>query len=447
MGKIHDLRSFLAALEENGRLLTIDKEVNLVHEIGSVMATAEAESGKACLFRKVAGSPYQVAGGMLASMDNVSLALGVEKKEITDYLGKVLDHPIAPVVVEDAPCHEHVLVGDQVDMSKVPVPTHAPLDGGPIITGGIIHSKSIHGGRQNLSFQRMHVKGKDKCGIMINEWRHLKEFLDEAEQEGKPLPISVAIGCDPALYIAAGIRTDLDETSLAGGMRGEPVKIVKSITNDIYVPAEAEFVIEGEIQPGLREEEGPLGEFTGHYSAPWKSPVVKVTAICHRNSPIYQTINGASFEHINLGNVLPRQPLLKKFAKYVSDGVIDVHIPPYGDGFLALIQLHKKNPGEPKNVALAAMMTYVNIKNVIVVDEDVDIYNPADVMWAVSTRVKPDDDIFYIKNAQGHELDPCSDTRGVQTKMGIDATRSEHARTIQRVVYPKVDLTKYQGTE
>ncbi|MBQ3103573.1 MAG: UbiD family decarboxylase, partial [Oscillospiraceae bacterium] len=108
-----------------------------------------------------------------------------------------------------------------------------------------------------------------------------------------------------------------------------------------------------------------------------------------------------------------------------------------------IVQLHKKNPGEPKNVALAAMMTYVNIKNVIVVDEDVDIYNAADVMWAVSTRVKPEDDIFYVPNSQGHELDPCSDTRGVQTKMGIDATRNTESRTNTRVVYPKVDLSKY----
>lgn len=444
MEKIHDLRSFMDVLRENGRLFTVERPVDLVHEIGSVLSTLESEKGQAGYFKNIIDNQYQVAGGMLASMDNISLALGVDKKDITDFLVKVLDHPIDPIIVGEAPCHENVLTGNDIDMTKVPVPTHAPLDGGPIITGGVVHSKSIHGGRQNLSFQRMHVKGRDKFCIMINEWRHLKEFYDEAEGENKELPISVVIGCDPAVYIAAGIRSDLDETAFAGGIRGEGIKWVKSITNDIYVPAEAEFVIEGLIQPNIRELEGPLGEFTGHYSQPWKSPVVKVTAICHRNHPIYQTINGASFEHINLGNVLPREPLLKKFAKYVSDGVTDVHIPPYGDGFLALIQLKKKNPGEPKNVALAAMMTYVNIKNVIVVDEDVDIYNASDVMWAVSTRVKPEDDIFYVPNAQGHELDPCSDTRGVQTKMGIDATRSENARTITRVVYPKVDLNMYK---
>jgi 2,5-furandicarboxylate decarboxylase 1 len=230
---------------------------------------------------------------------------------------------------------------------------------------------------------------------------------------------------------------------ISGAIRGRPIEVVKSVTNDIYVPATAEFVIEGVILPGVREKEGPLGEFTGHYSAPWDSPVFKVTAITHRNNAIYQTINGASFEHINLGNVLPREPLLKKFTSHVSSGIVNVHIPPYGSGFLAIVQIKKKNPGEPKNVALAAMMTYVNIKNVIVVDTDVDIYHPADILWALSSRVIPEKDIFYVPGAQGHELDPCSGARGVQTKTGIDATLSEESRGYERVRYPEVDLASY----
>ena len=440
---IHDLRSFLQVLEEKNLLFTAKKEVDWNHEIGSIIGTLEP-SGKAAYFPKVKDKEFAVCGGMLASMDSIAAALGCEKGEITDFLAKCLDNPIKPRVVDEAPCHENVLTGDQVDMSRVPVPIHAPKDGGPIITGGVIVSKSINGTRQNLSFQRMHVKGKDKISIMINEWRHLKEFYDEAEAQGKPLPISIVIGADPVVYVGAGLRYDGDEMEIAGAIRGRPMDVVKSVTNDIYVPAEAEFVIEGEILPQQRELEGPLGEFTGHYSAPWNSPVIHVTAITYRNGAIYQTINGGSFDHINLGNVLPREPLLKKFATYVSSGVINVHIPPYGSGFLALVQLKKKNPGEPKNVALAAMMTYVNIKNVIVVDEDVDIYNPADVMWAVSNRVVPEKDIFYIPNAQGHELDPCSDERGVQTKMGIDATLSEESRVLERVRYPKVNLKDYE---
>ena len=147
MARIHDLRSFMEVLKENGRLATVEKEVNLVHEIGSVISTLESESGKAALFTKVSGTDFSVAGGMLASMDNIALALGVDKSEITDHLAKVIEHPIAPVVVEEAPCHENVLTGDDIDMTRVPVPTHAPLDGGPIITGGVINGQS---GNTNL---------------------------------------------------------------------------------------------------------------------------------------------------------------------------------------------------------------------------------------------------------------------------------------------------------
>ncbi|NCE65292.1 UbiD family decarboxylase [Pseudoflavonifractor sp. 524-17] len=443
MSEIRDLQTFLQALEEHNLLFTAKKEVDWNHEIGSVIATLEP-SGRAGYFPQVKGKEFGVCGNLLGSMDAIAVALGCAKEEITDFLADKLEHPIKPKAVENAPCQEVVLTGDQIDMGRLPVPVHAPKDGGPIITGGVIVSKELDGTRQNLSFQRMHVKGKDKISIMINEWRHLKEFYDAAEAQGKALPIAVAIGADPVVYVGAGLRYDGDEMEVAGAVRGRPMEVVKCVTNDIYVPAEAQFIIEGEILPNQRELEGPLGEFTGHYSAPWNSPIIHVTAITHRKGAIYQTINGASFEHINLGNVLPREPLLKKFTTYVSKGVINVHIPPYGSGFLALVRLRKKNPGEPKNVALAAMMTYVNIKNVIVVDEDVDIYDPADVMWALSNRVIPENDIFYVPNAQGHELDPCSDERGVQTKMGIDATLSDESRCLERVRYPQVNLKDYQ---
>lgn len=441
--KITDLRSFLQILEEQGQVRYINKEVNWQYELGSVMATFDRQDKGAVVFNKVKDRGFRVAGGILANMDRIALALGKEKGEITDFLGWCLENPVKPNIVQNAPCQENVLTGEDIDLYKVPIPQHAPRDGGPFITGGVIFSKSVNGTVQNLSFQRLHVKGKDHTGIMINEWRHLKDFYVEAEAEGKPLPISIVCGCDPAHYIAAGLRYDGDEIEVSGAMRGGPIDMVKSVTNDITVPATAEWVIEGVIEPDTREEEGPLGEFTGHYSAPWKSPVFHVTAITHRNDAIYQTINGASFEHINLGNVLPREPLLKKFTSYVSKGVKNVHIPPYGSGFLAVVQLEKSNPGEPKNVALAAMMAYVNIKNVIVVDPDVDIYDPADLMWALSSRVVPEKDIFYVPNAQGHELDPTSDERGVQTKMGIDATLSEDSKGFERVRYPLVDLKEY----
>lgn len=443
MSKINDLRTFIKVLEENNEIVYVEKETDWKHEIASVIATSEKKEGPVPYFKNVKGKQFPVCGGILGSMNRIALALECSKEEITDYLGKCLDNPIKPELVQTASCQEVVITGADIDLGYLPIPIHAPKDGGPFITSGVIVSKQIDGDIQNLSFQRMQVKGKDKLSIMINEWRHLKEFYDEAESQGRALPISIVIGADPVIYIGAGLRYDGDETEIAGAIRGEAIKVVKSITSDIKVPATAEIVIEGQILPNIRELEGPLGEFTGHYSEPWSSPTIQVTAITHRKDPVYQTINGASFEHINLGNVLPREPLLKKFTTYVSKGVIDVHIPPYGAGFLALVKVKKKNPGEPKNIALAAMMTYVNIKNVIVVDEDVDIYNPADVMWAMSNRVIPERDIFYVPNSQGHELDLSSDSRGVQTKMAIDATLDDGSKAYERVAYDEVDLKDY----
>ncbi len=444
---IHDLRSYLEVLKQNNELLTVSREVDPVGEIGAVMATLETTGGEAAFFKNVKGFDIPVAGGMLSDHRKIALALGCRPDEISRRIETALENPVKPETVESAVFKENVLKGNEIDLTKLPIPVHAPEDGGPFITGGVTFSKSLRGGRQNLSFHRMLIKGPVKTGVMINEWRHLRHFLNEAEESGTSLPIAVAVGLDPVILIAAGFRSDLDEIELAGALRGRPVRMARCETCDIMVPAESEFVIEGEIRPGEREDEGPLAEFTGHYGALWPSPVFHVTAVCHRNKPIWQTINGASFEHINLGNVLSREPMLMKYAKYVSKNVRAVHLPPYGSGFLALVSVDKQNEGEPKNIAMAAMTSHVNIKNVIVVDSDVDIYNPADVMWALSNRVDPREDIFIIPNAQGHELDPGSDETGVQNKMGIDATLSKKKSHLKKVVYPTVDLSKYRSRD
>jgi 2,5-furandicarboxylate decarboxylase 1 len=444
MQEINDLRSFLEALRDQGEIARIDKEVDPVHELGSVIATLEQKQGPAAYFTNVKGYPgISVVGGLLSTHRKIAIALGCRPEEVTDRMEAVLDKPIAPVEVRNATGQEVIYVGKDLDLTALPIPVHAPLDGGPFITAGVTVCADPETGRQNLSFQRMHVKGRDRMGIMINEWRHMRSFLDKAETVGKPLPVAVAVGVDPVVMIAAGFRYDGDEAEIAGGLRGRPLETVKCVSCDLRVPASSEYVIEGEILPGVREEEGPLAEFTGHYGLLWKSPVFSVKAITHRRDAIWQTLNGGSFEHINLGNVLPREPLVRRNARYVSKNVKAVHIPPYGSGFLAIIQIDKKNEGEPKNVAMAAMISYVNIKNVIVVDTDVDIYNPADVMWAFNNRVDPREDIFYVPNSQGHELDPCSDPTGLQTKMGIDATLPASKRQLKKTVYPTVDLSLY----
>lgn len=441
--EIRDLRSFLEVLEANGQLVRIEKEVDLAGELGAVLQALERSGLGAGYFARVKGHSLPVVGGLLGSMDRIALAFGCSKAEVADRMEAALVHPVPPVEVDHAPFQENVVSGG-VDLGLLPIPAHAPGDAGPFITGGVVVSRDPDGSRQNLSYQRMQVKGPDRLGIMINEWRHMKAFLDKAEARGRPLPFAVVIGVDPAVSIAAGCRYQGDEMEIAGAIRGHPLPVVKCLTSEVRVPADAEIVLECEVQPGEREDEGPLAEFTGHYGAPWPSPVARVKAILCRRDAVFQTIAGASFEHVNLGNVLPREPLVKRFVRHVTQKVTAVHIPPYGSGFLALVAIEKSNPGEPKNVALAAMAAHVNIKNVIVFDSDVDVFDPADVLWALSTRVKPEKDVFLVPFAQGHELDPTSDLRGVQTKVGIDATAPEDRGGRQpRVRYQTVDLSQY----
>lgn len=443
MSKIYDLKSFIKILEKEGELEKVKKPINKDKEIGPIIATLEKENRGAVLFEKLNGFDTKVIGGVLANHKRIALALNCKPEDVRKKVANALKNPISPQKTDEATVQEVIMEEDEVDLTQIPIPCHAPKDGGPFITAGVTVSKDYDSPRQNLSYQRMQIKGKNKMGIMINEWRHLRGFLDKAEANNEALPIAVVVGADPTIMIAAGFRYDGDEAELAGALRGEPIPVTKCVTSDIMVPANAEYVIEGEIKPNIREKEGPLAEFTGHYGIPWDSPVVEVKAVTKRKNPIWQTLNGASHEHINLGNVLPREPILYEKVSYVSDNIVNVHIPPYGSGFLAVVSINKKNPGEPKNVAMAAMTAYVNIKNVIVVDSDVDIYNSSDLMWALSNRVVAEKDIFYVKGAQGHELDPTSDDRGVQTKMGIDATLWEEVNDLERAIYPDVDLNEY----
>ena len=439
-----DLRTFLQRLESHGQLARIDAPVDLKHELANVAVNMERRGMPAPLFTRPRGASMPVVAGVLGSHQRIALALGCAPAEVADRIGAALERSIPPMEVKAAPCQEQVFTGEEVNLPDLPIPTHAAEDGGAFITGGVVFSRHLPTGRQNVSYHRFQVKGPAKTGIQINQWRHLNDSLRVAEAEARPVPVAIAIGADPVLHIGAGIRSDLDETGIAGALAGEPIAVARCVTSDLRVPAFSEIVVEGEILPGIREAEGPLAEFTGHYSSIWEEPVVRVTAITHRRDPIFQTIVPASQEHINLGNVLPREPILKRMVRYVSKNVTQVHIPPVGCGFTAYIGLDKKHPGEPRNVALAALTTYVNIKIVIVFDPDVDLYDPNDVLWALSTRVDPVTDIFTIPQAQGHEMDPTSDRHGVQNKMVVDATLSAEKRALyKRCGYPAVDLGKY----
>jgi 2,5-furandicarboxylate decarboxylase 1 len=460
MSQIHDLRSFLAVLEKAGQLVRIARPVSLVHELADVAAALERQGGPAPLFEHVVGDPAgtTTAGSALhcpvfssavANQARAALALQCDKSQVGDVMGRVLElaSGVPPVLGGDAPWRANMLIGDDIDIANLPIPTHAGGDGGPFITGGVIISKDPVSGRGNLSYNRMQILGPRTFGFNVNQWRHVHQFLDVQEARDQPLPVAVAIGLDPAVMIAAGARYEDDELRIAGAIRGRGVLVCRGVTVDVAIPAGAEIVIEGYLVPHQRQGEGPLAEFHGYYGEIWPSPVFHVTALCWRDDPIFQTIIPGWNEHIYIGNVLPREPLLLRFVRHVSENVTALHIPPYGNGFLAIVQLDKQHPGEPKNVAMAAFTAHVNIAKVFVVDPDVDIYDPSDVLWALTNRVDWSCDQFLVPSAQGHEMDPTADPRGVQTKLAVDATYKPERREYgSRVTYRPVDLGKYVKT-
>ncbi len=451
MTRIYNLRSFLDTLSEAGQLTRITKPVSVKHELANIAATLVRQGGGAVLFESPVGAegmfPWPIFTNAVANQTLAAIALNCAPSEVTERMREALEpaNGIRSQSTNEQPLwKKNVVQESDIDLYRLPIPIHGKLDGGPFITGGVTVTRDPISGRGNLSYNRMQILGRNTFGFNVNEWRHVMQFYKVQQEKNEPLQAAIIIGLDPAISIAAGARYDDDELLIAGAIRGEPIKVTKGVTVDLDIPIEAEIVIEGYLPPHKRQKEGPLAEFHGYYGELWESPVFEVTAICYRDNPIYQTIIPGWTEHIYIGNVLPREPLLLRFVRHVSKNVIGLHIPPYGNGFTAIVQINKSNPGEPKNVAMAAFTAHVNIAKVIVVDADVNIYDPADVLWALSNRVDWSRDIFLVPGAQGHEMDPTADTRGVQTKIGIDATYKPERRDYgERIRYAEVDLSQY----
>ncbi len=445
MVPVNDLRSYIEALTAAGQLARVDTSVSIEHELADVAAALERTDTGAGYFTAVEGSPWPIFSGAVASHRRAAIALGCDHDEIIDVMGRVLEpeNGVAPVRTESAAWLANQITGDDIDVTTLPIPTHSRGDGGAFITGAVTVTKDPIGGRGNLSYNRMLRMGPRTFGFNTNEWRDVGTFWKSRENPDDPFPVALAIGLDPAIMIAAGVKTPVDELLIAGAIRGSGIEVCRGTTVDIDIPAAAEIVIEGHILPANRAPEGPLAEFHGYHGEPWNSPTVEVTCVSWRDDPIYQTIIPGWYEHIYIGNVLPREPLLRRFIRHL-DPDADIHIPPYGNGFLAVIQIERDNPGTAKNLAMAAMAAHINIRNVIVVDRDIDMYEASEVQWALTNRVHWDDDIFTVSGSQGHEMDPTADQRGVSSKVGIDATYKRERREYgERVSYAAVNLTDY----
>lgn len=427
-----DLRSVLDELDAAGRLQRVTVPVNPVFELAAVSRFAQLDEklkDQVLLFEHVEGSELRVVANLFVSRDNVALALHVDPQSLLARCVQALDRPVPPVLVESAPCQEIVDVAPAASLATLPICQNSELDGGRYITAGIHITCNPDTGVRNVGVQRNQVHDATTLGIWMAP-THMRRHYDLREARGEALPVAIAIGVHPAIMIASQFRTGFDEDELpaAGALIGQPIEVVRCVTNDLQVPAHAEIVVEGEILPGERRLEGPFGEFTRQYGIQRPLPVVRVTAITRRRDAIYQNVtSGRSLEHPMIG-ALGREPSLFQAVRGALPNVVDVHMPlGSGANLHALISIRKTGEGEAQKAAFAAFAHQDLIKHVFVVDDDIDLRQPEEVDYALATRMKANTDVFVIPGVGSNPLDPAADEyqvgKATVAKMIMDATK------------------------
>jgi 2,5-furandicarboxylate decarboxylase 1 len=447
---VRTLRDWLDHLAARDRLAVIKANTALKFELAAYAKRLDGQ--RATLFPRPGGHAIPVVSGLVSDRGWMAEAMGVEPAEMLARFQEASLNPVPWQEVKSAPAQE--VVHTQVDLQKLlPIPTHNEHDGGPYIAAGIMIVRNPKTGKQNVSIHRCQVTGPNRLGVLVLP-RHTFTFHRIAEEAGKPLDAAIVIGVSPLTRLAsqAIVPIDHDELEIAGALEGRPLPVVKCLSSDIRVPAEAEIVIEGRFLPNVREPEGPFGEFPQTYGTRSNREVMEVIAATHRKDAIFHTMVGGGLEHLMLGAIAKEATLLTHLRRNFPN-VLDVHLSPGGQmRFHLYVKIKKNQEGQGKNVILGAFAGSFDLKHVIVVDDDVDIHNPAEVEWAVATRFQADRDLVIVPESQGSKLDP-SNRDGVGAKMGLDATKPLAApeMTFKRIRVPGeeaidvADLLKRSG--
>lgn len=417
---VRSLRDWLDRLSGDGRLAIARPGIGLRHEAAAVANRLDGR--QASLFPQPGGHPGTIVSGLVSSRAWMAEALGTTQDRLVAHFQQAAAQPLPWHERHSAPAQE-VVHREGLDILKLlPVPTLNEHDSGPYISAGLMISRDPETGLQNVAILRCQISGPDRIGVLVLP-RHTDNFYRKAEAQGRGLEVALVVGVDPACLLASQAIVPLghDELEIAGALTGQPLDVVKCLTNGVRVPANAEIVIEGHLLPEIREPEGPFGEFPQYYGERAKRHVMQVDAVTHRRDPIFHMIVGGGLEHLLLG-AIPREATILATLQRSFPGVEDVHLSLGGVGRYHLyVRLRKTQEGEAKNVLLGAFAAHYDIKHAVVVDTDVDIHVPQEVEWAVSTRFQADRDLVVIPHAQGSKLDP-SGREGVGAKMGLDAT-------------------------
>ncbi len=426
-----DLRRFLGRLEKDKELKRVKAEVDPKHEIGAICKVLnEKPDSPALLFENVKGSNMPVTAQLLASDRRVAMALGLSQENVFEESVARASRPIPPRPVREGSCQEIVMEGSEVDLLKLPICTNNPNDGGPYITAGHVFIKDEEYGK-NLSIYRMMLVSRNEVTLRFTPGHDGYDFIKNAEKRGqRKFEVAVAIGVPPAVYIASQFepRIGVYELEIAGGLVGSPIDVVRCRTVDLEVPAEAEIILEGELtMPPKTTSEGPFGEFCGYTTEVVPDErVMLIKAVTHRKNPIYHNIwlGKPPHEHLYV-DALTYAVAAYQELKPAYPAIKKIYAPPWGVSIVLIVQVEErlKRPGLIDQILAASLYTRSGKwKHVFVVDEDINIYNPNEVLWALTTRFQPASDMFVIPKGITSRLEPSSTSEGVTSKLMADLT-------------------------
>ena len=459
--KYKDLRDFIHQLEAKGELVRISKEIDTDLEMTEIADRTLRAGGPALLFENPKNHTMPVLANLFGTPERVAMGMGQNSVEALREVGKLLAYlkePEPPKGLKDlwqklpvfkqvlnmpaktvkkAPCQEVGISGEEVDLTQIPVQRCWPGDVAPLVTWGLTVTRGPHKKRQNLGIYRQQVIGKNK---LIMRWlSHRGGALDFREwcqtHPGEPYPVSVALGADPATILGAvtPVPDTLSEYAFAGLLRGDKTEVVKSISNDLQVPASAEIVLEGYIAQDETAPEGPYGDHTGYYNEVDDFPVFTVTHITHRKDPIYHsTYTGRPPDEPAILGVALNEVFVPILQKQFPE-IVDFYLPPEGCSYrMAVVTMKKQYPGHAKRVMMGVwsfLRQFMYTKFVIVCDDDVNARDWNDVIWAITTRMDPARDTVMIENTPIDYLDFASPVSGLGSKMGMDATNKMPGET------------------
>jgi UbiD family decarboxylase len=436
------LRGFLRMVETQfpDDFLRVRQEIDPKFESTAMLFELDrAGRSPVVVFESIKGKTMPLVTNVAGSRKLLAACLGVKVAELPTAFRERCQKYIPCEVVSTAAWDEVVLEGSQIDLTKLPVPLQFTVDAAPYITAGQIAARDPITGVDTTGFHRLMLKGKDRLGISLHSRRRLYEYHRRAEEKGQSLPVAITIGTHPLHYMGSMVYAyppNVRKFEIIGGLFGEPYRLARCGVADLEVPAGAEIVIEGEILAGVREPEGPFSEFTGYASHRSTQNVFVAKRVRMRRDAIYHSVvSGMSQDHILVSCITREGEILNALRRNLPN-VRNVHVPHTTCGaFMAFVSMKKTAEGEPQMAMMATFGTELYTKYVIVVDDDVDIFNMNDVMWAIATRVRAEKDIVFIPGCKGAIIDPTSDPQTFTlTKMGIDATRPADKDFAERLV-------------